>query len=109
MRPLQNNHSTAFFESDQSHQGPVRRGVSSASAAAVSGPWSVMRAKTASTRSGRSRWTLTMLPQASAAARSIRQRSKGWVATGSSEASCPQYSKSLRGARCDASSSNRRG
>ena len=40
IRPLQNSHSTAFLESVQSHQGPVRRGRSSARSAAVSGPWS---------------------------------------------------------------------
>ena len=41
-----------------------------------------------------------MPPQASSPARSIRQRSSGWVATGSSDASWPQYSNSRRGARC---------
>ena len=49
-----------------------------------------------------------MPPHASSAARAMRQRSSGCSATGSSDASWPQYSNSRRGARCAARSSSAR-
>jgi hypothetical protein len=50
-----------------------------------------------------------MPPHASFAARSIRHRSSGCIATGSSDASWPQNSNSARGARNAAPTSSATG
>jgi hypothetical protein len=96
--PDQNRNSNARLVSDQLHQGSPRREPTSSISLAAIGPRSPTSASTRSTRSGRSCATRRMLPQASSWARCMRQRSKGWVATGSSDASWPQYSNSRRGA-----------
>jgi hypothetical protein len=97
-RPDQNRNSKPRLTSDQSHHGPERFGRSSCTALAGIGPRSRTSETIRSSRSGRSWAIRRMPPQASWRARSMRQRSSGCVATGISDASCPQYSKKRRGA-----------
>ena len=96
--PLQNRNSSARLASDQSHHGPFFFGASSTTSPPRIGPRSRTLSSTRSTSSGRSVAMRRIPPQASSCARFMRQRSSGWVATGISDASWPQYSNSRRGA-----------
>ena len=99
IRPDQNRNSNARLPSDQLHHGSPRRErlllhLAGRHRATLRHrrPAPARPARGAPARPG------CMLPQASSWARCMRQRSSGCVATGSSDASWPQYSNSRRGA-----------
>ena len=84
--------------SDQSHHGPLRCALLVERARRQRARARAAPSTISSSSSGCSRAMRRMPPHASCAARSIRQRSSGCVATGISDASWPQYSNSRRGA-----------
>ena len=106
--PLQNSHSNARLTSLQSHHGPVRCGplVLEHLAGGDRPARADLLQHLGDELRAAPRWTRRMPPHASSAARAMRQRRSGCSATGSSDASWPQYSNSRRGARWAARSSS---